>query len=372
MHVRIHLTKRQRIIAAASSVIVLAIIGALVLLVRPAGETAHPSSTSKNNQVVLPNGQTTPAITNPLHGKSLYVESGTRTALSASAYQSEGKTAEARMLNKIAAQPTAIWLTGPNASSPNGELDIARVAATSTEAAAQKKVVLYELYAVPRRDGCAAYSQGGFASNQAYLAWLEKILGALKSEAVFSVEADAVAHALKGDCLSPAQVTERYSLLNSTLARLKDEPKVLASYLDAGNADWLPDPAVLVQPLKSAGIEHARGVAVNVSNFIATDKTTTWVQSLMGLLGENKGAIIDTGRNGNGAPGPEATGEARWCNPRGRAIGALPNVAITDKYIDAHVWIKTVGESDGSCFGWPSAGTFVPELAFEMAKNAGF
>ena len=73
--------------------------------------------------------------------------------------------------------------------------------------------------------------------------------------------------------------------------------------------------------------------------------------------------VIDTSRNGNGSNG-------EWCNPRGRAIGSRPTTATGNNLVDAYLWIKVPGESDGYCNGGPSAGTFWPEYALELVRNA--
>src|SRR5207244_11557401 len=55
--------------------------------------------------------------------------------------------------------------------------------------------------------------------------------------------------------------------------------------------------------------------------------------------------FIDTSRNGNGP----ADGELYWCNPSGRALGVAPTTATGNGHIDAFLWVKRPGDSDGSC-----------------------
>lgn len=40
--------------------------------------------------------------------------------------------------------------------------------------------------------------------------------------------------------------------------------------------------------------------------------------------------------------------------------------------MDAFLWVKRPGESDGACRGAPSAGTFVAQNAIDLARNAGW
>jgi len=307
---------------------------------------------------------------NPLFNRRLYVDPERDVVKLAANYRQQGKKTEAELAERIAKQPEAVWLVGPTTGDPTASKDIAEITRTSKEAAAQSAVPLYQLYAIPRRDACASYSQGGFATTKEYIAWLDQILKALQSDAVFSVEADALAHTVNSGCMTAAQATERYQLLSATLKRLKANRRVVAAYLDAGHPDWFPDPKVLVAPLQKAGIDNARGIAVNVSNFVANPKAVEWTQKLVGHLDGKKGAIIDTSRNGKGTPPASVTGDARWCNPAGRGLGSRPSTNVSQSSIDAYVWIKTVGESDGACFGNPAAGVFMPAMALELARNA--
>jgi endoglucanase len=54
----------------------------------------------------------------------------------------------------------------------------------------------------------------------------------------------------------------------------------------------------------------------------------------------------------------------------GRAIGELPATETHDARVDAFVWAKPPGESDGTCNGGPQAGEFWPEQALAMASRA--
>lgn len=305
---------------------------------------------------------------NPLSNKKFYRDTTREVNKLADQYRKEGKAADAALLDKIASQPGTTWLTGPTTGDLAAARDIAAVMRTSKEAASQGTVPVYQLYAIPGRDACADHSKGGFPSDAEYLSWVDAILNALQTKAVFAVEADAVAHTVNTQCMTPAEITNRYALLNKTMLRLHSSPNVLAAYLDAGHADWLPDPKVLVEPLRKSGIEHARGVVVNVSFFAETKAMTKWSQQLVAGLGGTKGVLIDTSRNGKGiAP---VTGEARWCNPAGRGLGQRPTTIVPDASVDAYFWGKNAGESDGACNGNPPAGVFSPQLALELARNA--
>ena len=93
---------------------------------------------------------------------------------------------------------------------------------------------------------------------------------------------------------------------------------------------------------------------------------------LMSNLVEQFGAnfVIDTSRNG---AGPVEGDPLYWCNPTGRALGVAPTANTGNPQIDAFLWVKRPGESDGSCGrGEPGAGTFVNQYAVDLARNAGW
>ena len=54
--------------------------------------------------------------------------------------------------------------------------------------------------------------------------------------------------------------------------------------------------------------------------------------------------IIDTGRNGVTDMRADCS---HWCNIRGAGIGRLPTTNTGNPAIDAYLWLKTPGESDG-------------------------
>jgi endoglucanase len=139
-----------------------------------------------------------------------------------------------------------------------------------------------------------------------------------------------------------------------------------AVYIDAGHDAWssAEDMAAL---LKKACIADATGFALNVSNYRATPDLLRYGHEISSRVG-GKHFIIDTGRNGNGAP--DATGEGAWCNPEGRALGAPSTTSTNDPLVDAFFWIKPPGESDGTCNRGPRAGAWWPEYALGLAKRA--
>ncbi|MFE1196066.1 glycoside hydrolase family 6 protein [Streptomyces olivaceoviridis] len=226
---------------------------------------------------------------------------------------------------------------------------------------------------------------------------------------------------------------------------LKAKPRTVV-YLDAGNVQWRPV-GEMAQRLLDAGVRHSDGFALNVSNTHPTDHNArygTWIAKCMWYATEgpeearghaercagqyysaaapNDGTpgnavsstdpttwrwtdawydqnvgtppadglrhfVIDTSRNGLGAWTPEPgkyTGDPEvWCNAPGRGLGPRPTADTGVPLVDAYLWIKIPGESDGSCtrntggtidpeYGVvdPPAGTWWPDQAHALARNA--
>jgi endoglucanase len=137
-------------------------------------------------------------------------------------------------------------------------------------------------------------------------------------------------------------------------------------YIDAGHSAWV-EVAEMAGRLKTAGVELARGFALNTSNYQSDAELITYGKALIQALDLDTHFIVDSSRNGNG-PAPES--DESWCNPEGRALGRRPGSDTGDPAIDAFVWAKRPGESDGTCRGGPPAGQWFHERAVEMARNA--
>jgi endoglucanase len=94
---------------------------------------------------------------------------------------------------------------------------------------------------------------------------------------------------------------------------------------------------------------------------------TAGLQGLMGGASAQTKFVIDTSRNGVGpwtAPADTSYPDAQvWCNPPARGLGARPTVSTGNALTSAYLWIKTPGESDGSCNRGISGSTTDPEWA---------
>ncbi|MBC2904994.1 glycoside hydrolase family 6 protein [Streptomyces cupreus] len=270
-------------------------------------------------------------------------------------YEKAGKEADAEQIRKIAEQPTGEWI-GPE--NPEDE------ARGFTEAADKAgRTALLVLYNIPHRD-CGQYSQGGAADGNAYRSWIDGVAkGIGDRSATVILEPDAVLHLVDG-CTPDEFHEERYDLLKGAIEKLKSL-KNTKVYLDAGNAGW-GNPDQIFEPLQWAGIVRADGFSVNVSNFYRTEDSIQYGKDLSAKVGD-KPFVIDTSRNGNG-PYEDGDPAERWCNPPGRALGETPTTKTADPLVDAYVWVKRPGESDGECKGGPKAGEWWAEYALGLAE----
>lgn len=154
----------------------------------------------------------------------------------------------------------------------------------------------------------------------------------------------------------------------------------------------------------------------NISTWIYTDE---WFEQNMGTAVPTTHFLIDTSRNGQGVlntavyaaspynqPASVITtlSGGDWCNPPGRGLGVRPTANTGVALLDAFLWVKTPGESDGTCDaaggarawdyldyslpGWPTdtagqsvfdplwglddpiAGAWFPQQALDLAKRA--
>jgi endoglucanase len=234
-----------------------------------------------------------------------------------------------------------------------------------------------------------------------------------------------------------ASPTERYAQLNYAVDSIEAKAPRAALYLDGTHSAWLGVGEAAYR-LVTAGVQRAQGFFLNVSNYQPTDQNAqfgTWVSdcitaatagapwaaghfdwcpsqydpatnyttvnftpdfeatvtaglaNLMGGAAATTHFVIDTSRNGQGPWTPTVTypDAETWCNPPDRGVGPRPTAATGIALADAELWIKTPGESDGSCNRgiagsttdpeWggivdPAAGAWFPQQALQLATLA--
>lgn len=271
-------------------------------------------------------------------------------------WKDEGRDRDADLLRQISEQPAAVW--------PSGEDPGPSVRRATRGAEKDGSTAVLVAYNIPNRD-CGQHSAGGAADAQTYRAWVDRFAEAVgESQALVVLEPDAVPHMVDG-CTPAEYHAARSELIAGAIDRLKQQPGVRV-YLDAGNPAWIDDPRKVAEPLRRAGVTRADGFALNVSNF-QTDTTAKGYGKRLSELLDDAHYVVDTSRNGNG---PLSGDRAEtWCNPPGRALGTPPTTRTGDELLDAYLWVKRPGESDGTCRGGPTAGTWWPDYALGLARN---
>jgi hypothetical protein len=258
----------------------------------------------------------------------------------------------ADLFKAVTDQPRAEWLIAEDNDVDN------HIRTIITEASRKKEIPVFVVYQAARFD-CKAYYADKNSFDVKYLDMirnLSRIIGSL--ETVVILEPDALG---SQDCLAYA---ENNNLIGNAVDILKIQQNTHV-YIDAGHGNWIAA-VEMSRRLTRAGIERADGFSLNVSNFISTDRNIEYGMELSSLLG-GKHFIIDTSRNGNG---PSSTQE--WCNPRGRALGQNPTTETGHQLVDAFLWIKNPGESDGKCNGGPAEGQIWREYLIELIANRNY
>ncbi|WP_380940257.1 glycoside hydrolase family 6 protein [Sphingomonas floccifaciens] len=332
---------------------------------------------------------------------------------------------------RLAAIPTAAWFTDGTPA----EVE-ARVRSLVTRAAAAGAIPVLVAYNIPFRD-CALYSAGGAASGAQYLAWIKGFAAGIGDRpAIVVLEPDGLGvvpwmRRLDGGLegcrpmgLDPAAATERFEQVRAAVAVLAALPRARI-YLDGTTSSWLA-PGEIAARLVRADVGRVAGFFLNVSNFESDARLAAYARAVSDCIAlisragiapqrcpaaeattvrtlraydrlfadaglrrdpaHQKHAILDTSRNGRGSWVPPAGKYADaevWCNPPGRGLGRRPTLKSDDPYVDAYLWIKIPGESDGECrrggagledpergVRLPPAGHWYPEAARELIRNA--
>jgi endoglucanase len=323
----------------------------LVLAVLPVGSVLA-RSTDRPSPVA-----TTATSANLFAGQRLYVEPDSPAAQTQKEWSSQGRTADAAQIGKIASQATAKWFGEWTYGHGGTAGDVNWWVSSATSAGTLPVLVAYDL---PWRD-CGALSAGGAKNAKAYKTFItEMVKGIGGRRAVVIVEPDALSEL---ECLKTGRQKTYYKLLNYAISTLGASANT-SVYVDAGNASWQPA-ALIAERLKSAGVAGAHGFSLNVSNFDTTASERSYGEAIVADLKGSEHFVIDTSRNGRGR-----VADGEWCNPAGRGLGTDPTTQTGSPLIDALLWIKYPGASDGTCNGGPSAGTWWPNYALELAHNS--
>ena len=369
-------------------------------------------------------------------GTELFVNPDSTTLRAAQQLSGQAK-ADALLLGSF---PSADWFTAGTAKEVRKAVDDVVKAA---DKAGQVPVLV--AYNLPFRD-CAQYSAGGATSVAEYTAWVDGFAkGIGNRDAVVILEPDGlgiIPHytTLDGqrEWCQPAEAdpataaADRFTMLNHAVDAFAALPNT-AVYLDGTHSGWLGVGEITDRLIK-AGVERADGFFLNASNYVQTErleKYGTWVSDCINLSvnswwepgwcgsqyfpanpndfstwgatdatydeayaqtgvtrdpASQAHFVIDTSRNGQGpwtAPAGWEGDPEVWCNPPDRGLGIRPTTDTGNPLIDAYLWIKVPGESDGRCYRGtggpedpirgmvdPAAGQWFPEQARELIAFA--
>ncbi len=269
------------------------------------------------------------------------------------AYETAGRTDLADALRPLAQAPTATWFTG--------DAPRERARALTTAAAAAGELPVLVAYDVPGRD-CGSFSAGGAADDDAYLAWIRELAAGIGDRpAVVVLEPDAVAFAVTG--CSGVDRRDRLGLLRRAV-------EVLAA---------LPAPTSTSTRGTRAGCRTCRrwrrrcGRRDRPGRGLRAQRLELPAHGRHGRLRPQ--AVPPPGRGAlRRRHEPERGGRAGRHGPRrglvqpaGRRIGRLPSTLTGEDVVDAWLWVKRPGESDGSCRpGEPAAGEWFEGYALAL------
>lgn len=369
---------------------------------------------------------------------------------------------DAALIATMEALPRAVWFTNGTPAQVQQQ-----VRQTMVQAGIERAVPVLVAYDIPGRD-CAQFSAGGALNLADYEAWISSFAAGIgKGRAVVILEPDALG-LLPSNCGGPSANypftdADRYAEIQFAVSALEAQPGV-SVYLDGTHSAWL---AVgdITHRLLTAGVQDAQGFFVNLSNYqptpnlvdygtwisdciaIVTDPsnplfnnpsacasqyfpanpsdfstwglTTAWYAANMGNAVATTHFVMDTSRNGDGPNNMQAFAQApfnqpasvistlangNWCNPPNSGLGLRSTASTGVPLLDAYLWVKTPGQSDGQCDsaagvrawdytaytlpGWPTdaasqavfdplwgmddpaAGAWFPQQAMQLAQDA--
>lgn len=326
------------------------VVGALVLTTGLVSAVPAPASAATGTTATVTKSTVRTAPTTTVYAGGLYVQKDSEAARAADALTRQGKTKDAAAARTIAGRSVAIWL-----GSWYTDAQLLKVLQFNlAEAEKAGTTPVFVTYDIPNRD-CDGYSGGGAASSTAYLAWNQRIADTLKGrKAVVIVEPDALAHL--SSC--PTLAAGREATIKKAVTAFTNAG--VPSYIDAGNSNWVPAD-VMAKRLVAAGVGIARGFATNVSNYYPIANEVAYAEKVSTAVGGAR-YVVDVSRNGQGWKGT-------WCNAPGAGLGVDPHRTKGTSRLDAQLWIKTPGASDGPCNGGPAAGTWFPSYATALVAN---
>jgi endoglucanase len=255
-------------------------------------------------------------------------------------------------IREITKEPIAFWYgVGPKRTIRKTKNSIKRLLNR-----ADPYLPILVVYSIPYRD-LGHHSKGGANSDDEYLEFIQEFCDALGDRSPIVIyEPDCIPHM---EQMGFMDGLDRMKLIKASVELLSRTNALV--YLDIGHPTWLSVPKA-VSYLRMCDIHKVRGFSINTSNYYATSSCYKYGKDICKRLDGDTRFVIDTSRNGNGA-------NKEHFNPYGRAIGQYPTTKTRDELVDAYLWIKVPGESDGKVNGGPKAGRFSHQLALDLIHN---
>ena len=263
---------------------------------------------------------------------------------------------DADYLSRISATPQARWVGDFTWNESNSD----RVGLVVRQARDQDAIGVIAISGDPGAE-CEIAPGEEYQASETYREFLEAVAEPMRGadvEVWVVVEPGALVSL--GDCEGQGN---REAMLVDAVTTMADAGYTI--YVDLGGVDQL-SAAEAATRLQLLPLEQVDGFALNVGGYRTVEDQREYGDAVGEGRDDNDvrglGFIIDTSRNGVGLSDPDP------CNPPGQAIGKAPRL-IGDGNLDAYVWIKRPGESDGTCNGGSVSGQFWLAGALELARN---
>ena len=262
-----------------------------------------------------------------------YADPDSNAARQARKYEKQGRTADARLMRSLSRVPQAFWFTGGTPKQVREDVDRTRRRSDRGEATA-----VLVAYNVPGRD-CGGYSAGGARD---YRRWIDGFADGIGNRrAVVIVEPDALAVRLRAARHRQARGQ----------AAARGCPGA-AVYVDAGHSRWQPAGTMARRLETGSARRRLRPQRLQLPHHRRAGRLRH-ARSATGPLRD---------RHEPQRPGPvdrrRRTGATR---PAAASARRRPPTPAT-RSLDAFLWIKTPGESDGECGQRPEGRPLVAAL----------
>nr|QDK64601.1 endoglucanase 4 [Ganoderma lucidum] len=336
------------------------------------GSTSVPSPTSTSGGSAP---STTPAAGNPFVGYTAYLSPYYAAEVQAAAANISDSSLAAKAAS-VANIPTFTWLDSVS-KVPDLGTYLSDASALQTSSG-QKQLVQIVVYDLPDRDCAAKASNGEFSiadgGQEKYFDYIDQIVAQIKQfpdvRVVAVIEPDSLANLVTNLSVQKCANAETTYKACVTYALQQLSSVGVYMYMDAGHAGWLGWPAnispaatLFASMFQSANSSSfVRGLATNVANYNAltaaspdpiTQGDPNYDESLyinaLGPMLASAGFpaqfVVDQGRAGQQNL-RQQWGD--WCNIKGAGFGTRPTTDTGNSLIDAIVWVKPGGESDGT------------------------